>query len=79
MLQHISISPVERKYIVDLEPFMNTSPYTVHEVTTLSSLLISTLFGLMQKLAVLYIFLFFYFFLVTLTGPVVIILLMCLK
>ena len=31
-LQHISISPTERSYTVNLEPFMNTSPYTVHEV-----------------------------------------------
>ena len=32
MFQHISISPTERGYTVDLEPFMNTAPYSVYEV-----------------------------------------------
>lgn len=34
-IHHISISPVERDYIVDLEPFMNRAPYTVHVTASL--------------------------------------------
>ncbi|PVD38860.1 hypothetical protein C0Q70_01485 [Pomacea canaliculata] len=30
-IHHISISPIERNYTLNLEPFMNTAPYTVSE------------------------------------------------
>ncbi|XP_076458922.1 LOW QUALITY PROTEIN: H(+)/Cl(-) exchange transporter 7-like [Babylonia areolata] len=33
-IHHISISALERDYTVDLEPYMNTSPYTVHETAS---------------------------------------------
>ncbi|XP_076440006.1 H(+)/Cl(-) exchange transporter 7-like isoform X2 [Babylonia areolata] len=35
-IHHISISPIEREYKVNLEPFMNTSPYTVNETASFS-------------------------------------------
>nr|KAG5710384.1 hypothetical protein BaRGS_022202 [Batillaria attramentaria] len=34
-IHHISISPQERNYTVNLEPFMNTAPYTVHVTASL--------------------------------------------
>ena len=34
-LQNVSISKKERDCYMDLRPFMNPSPYTVHEVSSI--------------------------------------------
>jgi len=34
-IEQVHISPVERQFTVDLAPYMNPTPYTVHEMTSL--------------------------------------------